>query len=167
MDLLLDLDKRLLLFARTRGHQPHFESAIKNYSDLGENGLIWIAFALGAAAGDKNGRRGQWLKAAAVPPVTLAVNFVAKNVFRRRRPTMVEPLTKSLTKLSFPSAHASMSFASATVISQLLPKYRRHSQIAAWMMAASRPYLGMHYPSDVVAGAFLGRTIGSLLSRYL
>ena len=72
-------------------------------------------------------------------------------------------LTSTPTQLSFPSAHATTSFAAARVYSAAgapaVPLY-----LLAVALSASRLYLGVHYPSDVLAGAVLGSVIGALAS---
>ncbi len=84
-----------------------------------------------------------------------------KFLVRRPRPQIagLPPLTPTVTKLSFPSAHATTSFAAARAFSRLAAPAPLYA--AAGAFAASRPYLGVHYPSDVLAGAVLG----SLLAR--
>ena len=64
------------------------------------------------------------------------------------------------TGLSFPSSHSTSSFAAARAFGPLLPRGPLLGAAAA--MAFSRLYLGVHYPSDVAAGAALGTAIGSL-----
>ena len=67
-------------------------------------------------------------------------------------------LVATPTKLSFPSAHSSTSFAAARAYGRCAG---RPLYATAAAMAASRVYLGVHYPSDVAAGALLGLAMGS------
>jgi membrane-associated phospholipid phosphatase len=85
----------------------------------------------------------------------------------RRRPRLegIETAATVPTSLSFPSAHAATSFAGATLIGSLAPPLRPALYAAAALMAFSRPYLGVHYPSDVLAGAVVGTALGRVLAR--
>jgi undecaprenyl-diphosphatase len=93
---------------------------------------------------------------------TQLTNTAVKSVFRRKRPDVddLPSLVKLPTSLSFPSAHSSSSFAAARGYSALLPA--RPLYAAAALMALSRVYLGVHYPSDIAVGAGLGLAVGSL-----
>ena len=73
------------------------------------------------------------------------------------------PLAKAPTKLSFPSAHATSSLAAATALGRVQPLARPYLFGLAAAICVGRPYLGMHYPSDVLAGAALGFCLGSLV----
>ena len=86
------------------------------------------------------------------------LNYAVKLGVRRPRPQLdgLPPLTPVVSKLSFPSAHATTSFAAASCFSLALPQARPLFYGAACVYAISRPYLGVHYPSDVIAGAALG-----------
>jgi len=97
---------------------------------------------------------------------TYLANTAIKLVVGRRRPELADlpPLTGTPTGLSFPSAHTATGFAGALAYSRLgvpaLPLYG----LAAGL-AYSRLYLGVHYPSDVLAGALLGTAIAALLTE--
>ena len=95
------------------------------------------------------------------------MNFCVKLAVRRRRPRLegIEAAAPVPTSLSFPSAHAATSFAGATLIGSLAPPLRPALYAAAALMAFTRPYLGVHYPSDVLAGAAVGTAIGRVLAR--
>jgi membrane-associated phospholipid phosphatase len=82
---------------------------------------------------------------------------------RRTRPRLdgLPPLATVPSDLSYPSAHAATSFAAARVLSEALPAAPLYA--AAGLMAATRPYLGVHYPSDVLAGTLLGLALAELV----
>ena len=144
--------------SRARGRPV---AVARAYSALGQHAAVWIALGLAGAALDP-ARRGRWRRGAAVVVGTYALNTAIKLVVCRRRPRVagLPALVRTPTQLSFPSAHASSSFAAARVYSGLLPAAPLHA--AAALMAASRVYLGAHYPGDVAAGAALGLATGSL-----
>ncbi|MFZ4457225.1 MAG: phosphatase PAP2 family protein [Bacteroidales bacterium] len=88
--------------------------------------------------------------------------LILKRVFNRQRPFEAYP--DDVTKLtdggggSFPSGHTSSAFATATSLSITYPKWYVIAPAYTWasLVGYSRIYLGVHYPSDVVAGALLG-----------
>ena len=157
----LSLDRQLLMLARTRGHGPGRERVIAGYSRLGEHAACWLALGGVGAALDRD-RRPQWLRGTAVVAAAYAANYAVKLAVRRRRPELdgLPPLSPVVSRLSFPSAHATTSFAAARAYSGLAPAAALYS--AAGAFAVSRPYLGVHYPSDVVAGAVLGTLVAGI-----
>jgi membrane-associated phospholipid phosphatase len=159
---LAGLDLDLLLLARTRGHTPGRERAISVYSQLGEHAACWLALGglSGLAAGPGESRR-RWWRGAGLVAGAYAVNYAVKNVVRRPRPQLagLPPLSPVFSGLSFPSAHATTSFAAARAYAGLLPAPALYA--AATGFALSRPYLGVHYPSDVAAGAVLGTLLAA------
>jgi membrane-associated phospholipid phosphatase len=153
------LDERVLLAARTRLHNPSADRMVAGFSRLGEHGAVWLAIGVAGQALDR-GRRPRWRRATATVAGTYVLNTAIKQVVRRPRPELpgLPPLTSTPTRLSFPSAHASTSFAGAISYARLgLPAAPLYALAAG--LALSRPYLGVHYPSDVLAGALLGTVV--------
>jgi membrane-associated phospholipid phosphatase len=150
------LDERLLRAARTWGHGPRAERVVADFSRLGEHAGIWLAIGVAGYVLDA-AKRPQWRRATGTVAGVYALNTALKLIVRRRRPSLPDlpPLTSTPTRLSFPSAHAATSFAGARCYSRLgLPSGALYALAAG--LAGSRLYLGVHYPSDVLAGALLG-----------
>ena len=88
---------------------------------------------------------------------TLVVNYTIKRIVRRSRPAgddVPPALIAAPASTSFPSSHAAMAAAAAMVLPPVVMP-------AAALMAASRVYLGVHYPSDVAAGVLVGLVCGT------
>jgi decaprenylphosphoryl-5-phosphoribose phosphatase len=136
------------------------ERAIARASALGEHGLVWYVVA-GAGALLDPSRRPLYLRTMKAVLLSFLANQGVKLVVHRPRPRLegLPPLTSTLSNRSYPSAHAATSFAAA----RTLPVTRGPAYAAAVAMALSRPYLGVHYPSDTVAGAALGEAVARLV----
>jgi membrane-associated phospholipid phosphatase len=156
--VLLRLDLALLRLLRTRLHQPALEQSAKAASWAGEHGLGWqLACAVGAAADPA--RRPRYLRAMRAAAAAYAANQLIKLCVRRERPDVpgLPPLVQTHSQLSYPSAHAATSFAAACVLGPA------PIQGLATLVALTRPYLGVHWPSDTLAGAALGSAVARLV----
>jgi membrane-associated phospholipid phosphatase len=158
-----DLDHKLLLLMRTRGHSPGLEGAAKALGKAGNNGAIWFAIGIVLAVLDSANREA-WFVCALLGPVAIGLNYVVKLVVKRPRPALegLPPLGGAPSSLSFPSAHALSSFAVATAMFRVDPA-TFGALLVALAISLGRPYLGMHYPSDVLAGAVLGIVLGLIV----
>jgi decaprenylphosphoryl-5-phosphoribose phosphatase len=156
-------DLRLLRTMRTRGHSPGLEGAAIALGKLGNNGAVWVVLGLVLALIDPD-RRESWLICAALGPIAIGLNYGIKLLVRRPRPVLegLPPLGGAPSSLSFPSAHATSSFAVATAMVRVDPAMAGAFAVA-FALALGRPYLGMHYPSDVLAGALLGLALGLIV----
>jgi undecaprenyl-diphosphatase len=161
-----ELDRQLLIAARTHAHPHWAERAVSAFSRTGEHAACWLALGAGGSLLDRDpGRRRRWGRGAVVVGGAYGANYALKLLVRRRRPQLpgLAPLSSTVSNLSFPSAHATTSFAAARMFRGLVPAPALYA--AALAFAASRLYLGVHYPSDVLAGAACGTLIGSRWSR--
>jgi membrane-associated phospholipid phosphatase len=157
-------DLKLLRAMRTRGHSPGLEAAAQALGKAGNNALIWVILNVALAIVDWE-RHEQWLICAVLGPLCIGLNYLLKLAVRRPRPDLGEglpPLGGAPSGLSFPSAHAVSSFAVAVAMFRVDPA-TAGALVVAIAISVGRPYLGMHYPSDVAAGAFIGVAIGLIV----
>jgi membrane-associated phospholipid phosphatase len=157
---LKQLDLAGYRFARSVGHTPAAESAVRSFSKLGEHAAIWVAIG-GAGLALDAVHRVRWQRALSSVAGAYILNTGIKLAVARRRPRVrgLPPLAGTPTGLSFPSAHATSSFAAARAYSGLVPPAPLYALAGA--LALSRLYLGVHYPSDTAAGVALGTLAGS------
>ena len=110
-----NLDLKLLRWMRTHGHSRGLEEAAVALGKAGNNALVWFLLGVALAILD-NSRWEQWLVCALLGPVAIGLNYAIKLVVKRPRPVLegLPPLGAAPSSLSFPSAHATSSFAVAT-----------------------------------------------------
>jgi decaprenylphosphoryl-5-phosphoribose phosphatase len=161
--VLKRLDSRVLYAMRTRFHSPAAEAVGKALGKMGEYGAVWLVIGIVMAFLDADNGE-DWIVAGLLGPIAIGLNYAVKLAVRRPRPVLegLPPLGGAPSALSFPSAHATSSFACATAMTRIAPEAAFLFVLAAGI-ALCRPYLGMHYPSDVLAGAILGVALGLIV----
>lgn len=136
-------------------------------SRLGDNGLVWCVMAAVLLARRKTRASGLICTLALLFSL-LFCNVLLKNLVARPRPydtlLWLQPLIPLLPDFSFPSGHASSSFAAATAftLAGADKKWAVAAFVLALLISFSRLYVGVHYPTDVLGGLFLGLFCGHL-----
>lgn len=145
---------------------PQVVTAARGLSHFGEHALGWLVLGALGALLDRRRRR-DWLVSAAAVAAAHGTSIGIKRVVRRHRPTDpgVEVLAGTPSQLSFPSSHAASTTAAAILYGGLLR--RRLTPALVPPMLISRLVLGVHYPTDVLAGSALGAVIGAVMRRRL
>ncbi|MEU6850017.1 phosphatase PAP2 family protein [Actinacidiphila alni] len=151
------------LFAEVAGrHWPGAEPVLPRLSRAANHGRLWFAVAAGVAAtGGRTGRRAAARGLGSLALASLTVNTVGKGAVRRTRPILdavpvIRQLHRQPVTSSFPSGHAASAAAFAAGMAIESPRWGAVVAPIAASVAFSRIYTGVHYPSDVVAGAALG-----------
>jgi len=134
---------------------------------LGDLGAVWLAGALVAFVSGK--RRLAVSIMVAVVLAGVAGTVVPKPLIARPRPCDIVPAVKLLVArpgdCSFPSGHAATAFAAATVLFCAGNRWRGPALVFAILIAYSRMYLYVHYPTDVLAGMLLGIVCGFVVGE--
>lgn len=169
MASLLTLDGNLLLWIQEAVRIPILSPFFIFITHLGDSGMIWIAITLILLAFKRTRRIGLMALLALIGSLVVN-NMILKNLIARTRPYEViaglEILVEAQKDLSFPSGHAGSSFAAATVYLRNMDKKTGVPLfILAILIALSRLYVGVHYPSDVLAGTIIGILLGILAEK--
>ena len=155
-----------LLFIQDYLRYPIVDDIVVFISKLGDMGFIWVVFGIIFLFPRKT-RRAAILSLAALVCAHLLCNEVIKDYVCRIRPyDVIDGLSILIdrpTDYSFPSGHAMCSFAAAIVYFRHQPRRLGVPMLViAIVIAASRLYIGVHYPSDVIIGALLGTIIAAI-----
>jgi len=153
-----------LITIQSMTSSPGIQRGAVILSHVGEHALSWTALGLMGAIRDPAHRR-PWLRATATVVGAHALSIVVKRVVRRHRPSdpRVQVHVATPSDWSFPSSHAASTTAAAVAYSRLLG--RRYPLFSIPVMMTSRLILGVHYPSDVLAGSLIGAVMGHWTTR--
>ena len=163
MSTLAGIEIQILDFIQQTMRSPVFDRFWPVVTHLGDAGAIWIVLTLILLVVPRTRKLGVACALALVLSLVFT-NFLLKNLVARTRPfyiSGVELLIKEPSEYSFPSGHASSSFAAAFVLWKERARIGR-VELYRWVMvlasliAFSRLYLYVHYPTDVLAGLLVG-----------
>lgn len=159
LDTILQLDGELLVAIQGL-HMSWLDPIVSVYTKLGDAGLLWIALSLVMLLW-KPTRKAGVLALGAMILGLLVTNITIKPLLSRPRPWLDWPIVPLVTEKdpnSFPSGHTCAAFAAGLSWVRTLPwRWGRIAAVAAAVvMGLSRLYVGVHYPTDVLAGAVIG-----------
>jgi len=162
--MILEFDSTVLLWIQENIRNPILNPVFIFITHLGDSGIFWIALSLILCIFKKTRKAGFFALGALLLSV-IVNNAILKNLIGRIRPYEIiaglECLVKHATDPSFPSGHTGASIAAATVYLKTLPKkFSIPALILAILISLSRLYIGIHYPTDVIAGAITGAALG-------
>jgi len=164
------MEEAILLWIQEFVRNPALTPVMKAVTHLGDMGIFWILAGILLLLCQKTRKAGFTVLLALLFSF-LFNNMLLKNVVARVRPYRIieglHLLVAEATDLSFPSGHSASSFAAAVVIAGFLPKrYGIAALVLAALIAFSRLYVGIHYPTDVLFGTISGALIGYLLVKW-
>jgi membrane-associated phospholipid phosphatase len=151
---------------------PSLDRGMSRLTQAANYSRLWLGCAaILAVTRGGPGRRAAVTGLASVAGTSAVANLAVKPVGRRRRPdSSAAPADRRApmpASSSFPSGHAASAFAFATGVGSVLPRDSIPIRALATVVAYSRVHTGVHYPADVIAGAFLGTTLAQLTARAL
>lgn len=168
LDAIYEIDFAILAFIREHLSCSAMDVLLKLFTYAGNWGIVWIAITIGLLISKKHRKLG--ISMAIGLLVCLAIgNLLMKPLIARDRPFIADPsitlVISPPTDYSFPSAHSFSSFVSASI----LAKYSRKAAVfaipGAILIAFSRLYFCVHFPTDVICGAALGIIAGLTVCR--
>lgn len=169
MELLYAADRQLFLIINHLPHSLYADIIASVFSGVGTAGMIWFAIAIVLFFREEKQNHRFFLPVICAGVASFVLSeYILKPLVSRARPTVemganiAGPL---LSDYSFPSGHATIAFAAATVLSRIEPRWTIFLYVLALLISFSRIYLGVHYPLDVVSGAILGWGIGRISLR--
>ena len=159
INAILNLDMWILNAINSHCHTYVLDKFNPFITSLGNVGIVWIVIALWLLISKKYRKEGMMVLAALLL-VSILGEGIIKHLVQRPRPCAGVPAASLLIakplSYSFPSGHTGSSFAAAWIIATNIKRYRVFAIMLAVMIAFSRLYLFVHYPSDVLAGMALG-----------
>lgn len=170
LEQLLNLDGGILLWIQENLRGPALNAAVSFYTTLGNAGLLFLGLSALLLCFRRTRKAGA-MALGAIAVGFVCTNVVLKHLVARPRPWLdVAGLTALVAEHdpnSFPSGHTCAAFAFACGLCGGAPErwMKAAALVLAVLMGLSRLYVGVHYPSDVLAGALVGALSGLLVCR--
>jgi len=166
VESLTALEVRAINLVQRASTAGPFPRAANLLSTFGEHSAGWLMLA-GVGALAQPTRRSTWAGVALSAFLAHGTAIVVKRIVRRRRPdsTRVVVLDSTPSRLSFPSAHAASTTAAAVSLAPIIGNVP--AVAVPVTMGLARVGLGVHYPTDVLAGSAVGWLIGRTTDRVL
>lgn len=163
-----DIDFAVLDFIHKNFSCSFLDFIMPKITFLGNGGLIWIVSAAAMLIFRKSRKTGAEIFAGLLTAAVTG-NILLKNIVRRNRPCWINDGIQMLISVpqdySFPSGHTMSSFAAAAIIMHFNRRAGIAAYILASMIAFSRLYLYVHFPTDIIAGILSGTAIGYAVCR--
>jgi undecaprenyl-diphosphatase len=157
------MDIQIVLWFATHRNAA-LDVAAQALTVIGRGGLIFVAAALVRAARNRRLAMAAWQVCAGVLVAVLMSDGIIKPIVHRERPYTAIPALEVVggrpTSEGFPSGHAATCAAAAYVLASTWPEARVGIWVMAALVAVSRVYLGVHYPTDVIGGLLIGLAVG-------
>lgn len=159
MSFIQNLDNAILLYIHNNMHSPILDKVMVGITSLGNGGMVWIIIAAILLLNKKYRKIGVMVIVALLL-TTILGEGILKHIVGRLRPSNEilnsSGLISKPLSYSFPSGHTASAFAAAGILAKYFKKYSALIFTLAVLIAFSRLYLYVHYPTDVLAGLFLG-----------
>ena len=169
--MFMEIESAILLWIQNNLRCGLLTPVMRVITTLGNGGAFWIVLTLLLLIFKRTRRMGVYC-AASMLLTLLVVNLCIKPLAARTRPyELIEGLQILVSRphdYSFPSGHSANSLTCAWTIFRLAPKkYGVPALVLAVLIALSRLYVGVHYPTDVLAGAAIGVLLSEVALRAL
>ena len=155
-----------ILYLINNIHNNILDKIMITLTNLGDAGIIWIIIAIILLFIKKTRKCGILMIISMILGLIIG-NGILKNLIQRQRPCWIDTnillLIPNPTDFSFPSGHTLASFEASIMILLHSKKWGIPALILSILLAFSRMYLFVHFPTDILGGAILGTTISILV----
>ena len=166
--ILQEIDSSILIWIQEYLRVDGITPIIKLITTLGNGGMIWIVSAI-VLLFFKSTRKLGILALLSLLICFLITNVMIKNIAARPRPfdmvSEIIPLVREPMDYSFPSGHTSSAFAVCWLYYRYMKRCKWLPLVSALLMGMTRMYVGVHYPTDVIAGAVIAIAVSEMIWR--